>query len=113
MPVQQPDEEIVYNIREFSFRKNMPLSATIVIVGSPGSGKSNLIEYIVWIMRDKYPVHKIFDESDEIDQRWPLFVHPLYINNEYVEKENESYVARQKKCINDSLCNNSNAICIT
>ena len=56
MPVHYPDEDIVYNTREFSFRKNMPLSATIVIVGSPGSGKSNLTEYIVWIMRDKDPV---------------------------------------------------------
>ena len=111
MPVVE--EEVVLNIREFSFVNDLPLSATIVIVGAPGTGKSNLIEYIVWITRNKYPVHKIFDGSDDIDKRWELFVHSLYINNEYSEKEDANYVTRQKKCINDPNCINSNAICIT
>ena len=113
MPLQVADEEIVYNLREFSWQNDLPPSASIVVLGAPGTGKSNFIEYLVWIKRDKYPVHKIFDESDEIDGRWPLFVHDLYINNEYTEKEDETYVTRQKKCINDKLCENSNAICIT
>lgn len=113
MPASNHDEEVMLNIREFSFRRDLPPSATIVIVGAPGTGKSNLLEYIVWILRDRYPCHKIFDESDEIDKRWSLFVHDLYINHEYNEKENEIYVSRQKKCINDPVCVNSNAICIT
>ena len=111
MPVEE--EEMVLNIRQFSFRRDLPPSATIVIVGAPGTGKSNLIEYIVWILQDKYPVHKIFDGSDEVDKRWELFVHPLYINHEYNKKEDENYVSRQKKCINDPHCNNPRAICIT
>lgn len=109
----QKEENVTLNIREFSFRNDMHESATVVIVGAPGTGKSNLIEYIVWVLRDRYPCHKIFDESDEIDSRWSNFVHPIYINHEYNEKENETYVKRQKKCITDENCTSAKAICIT
>lgn len=108
-----PEEEVLHlNLKQFNFQKDLPPSASIVLVGAPGTGKSNLIEYIVWCTRDKYPVHKIYDGSDDVDHRWRLFVHELYQNNEYVAKEDEEYVKRQKKCINDPGCTNSNAICI-
>lgn len=92
-------EEREVHIREFPIHE-IPLSCTWIIVGSPGSGKTSIIEDICYVNKHKYPVAKCWCGTEDTQGKYGKFMRPLYITNDYKSDEHEKVVIRQKKCIN-------------
>jgi hypothetical protein len=68
-------------------------------VGPPASGKSTLLENLVYYRKHLYPVARVFIPTEENYVRWCAIAHPLFVSNYYIEEEEEKHVARQRTCI--------------
>lgn len=102
--------ERTVNIREFDISK-MAESGTVIAIGPPGSGKSNMLEHICYTKKHIYPVIKVWsgtEDSKDSKTGYSKFVKRLFISNDYDQKEHESSVRRQKKCKSEGV----NAKCI-
>lgn len=95
-------------IHEFAIDE-IPDACSWTIIGPPGSGKSNMIEYIAYVHRSKYPVIKVMsgtEDSNKAYQKWsPL----LFITEGYDEPQEKSYIVRQRRCKANG-CKNGRAI---
>lgn len=103
-------QEKEVNIRELNPLDIEP-SSILAFVASPGSGKSVLTNDICYLLRHRYPVIKVYCETNSENGDYDNFVPPLYINDEYDEKTHETLYMRQKKCKQEK-CKNRNMIMI-
>lgn len=93
-------------IREFSIQ-DFEASCTILILGPPGSGKSTLIENILYYNQHKYPSCKIICGIETNYKRYceivpPLFVHQLFdTKNESEFIKNRQRAAHRDEAIQD------------
>jgi energy-coupling factor transporter ATP-binding protein EcfA2 len=94
-----PDE--VKTIPKFPI-KNIPQSSTIIVIGKPGTGKSNLIKHIMYLLRGRYPVCRVWNGTEESTGFYGKFVPDLYISNDYSETEHKSSTIRNRK-INEQI----------
>lgn len=93
------------NLRAFDIAGVHP-SASWIVIGKPGSGKSAFAQDFAYIHRSRYPVAKIVsgteNETGFFAQNFP----PLYISSKYNESEEMTYISRQKKVKKDKNCKN-------
>lgn len=83
-------------IREFNLA-DIPASATVILIGNPGSGKSSCVDNIAYAKRGTYPVARVFCGTESGYKKWCEIYHPLFVTNGYSEEELKEHVLRQKK----------------
>jgi len=106
-----PEKELRdLHINEFAIHE-LPHSCTMIVIGSPGSGKTTFIEDLCYANKHKYPVAKVWCGTEDTQGRFKQFVKDLYITNEYLPQEHEKSVIRQKMSKAEK-CQNPNAIYI-
>ena len=79
----------------------LPMSCTCVMVASPGSGKTCLIENIMYYKKHLYPVARIFSGTEATNKSYSKFVPPLYISYKYDRKEEKKHIARQQTMVQE------------
>lgn len=89
------------DIKEFDF-STMSKSCAWIIVGEPGSGKSTLIENMVYYTRHKYPVGRVFHGSDDKRFYRDTFG-DLFCNAVYDEDDVKRYIKRAQICNEDNV----------
>lgn len=97
-------------INEFPIQ-DIPRSCSWVVIGPPGSGKSNFVEYLVYANKHKYPVGRAWCGTEDTQGKYTKFMHPLFVTNEYNQTEHEKVVARQKQSRTEK-CQNPAAVCV-
>ena len=85
------------HIREFELESILP-SATIVLIASPGGGKSSVMENICYRLKHRYPVARVFCGIESGYKEFCKIFHPLYVSNYYAQEEEVSHVTRQRTC---------------
>jgi len=108
-----PDEIKQVAIKEFEIEKT-ELSCTWFVVGAPGSGKSNFIQALIYYNRNKYPVVRVFNGSEDSIQNknrlgFSKHIEPLYCTPYYDEEDEKRFIARQRQCLFEK-CTNPYAI---
>lgn len=88
----------VVTISEFRLEEQMPMSCTWIMIGAPGSGKTSLMENIIYYNKHKYPVMRSFLGTDGGYKRFCDISHPLYVSNYYDEEEEKRHILRQRTC---------------
>jgi len=91
----------VINIREFDIQ-DFPMSATVFIIGPPGSGKTTFIENVMYYNKHKYPVGRAFIGTETAYERFKDIMGPLYVSNKYNQQELHQEIVRQKTCITEN-----------
>lgn len=89
--------KVDYHIRELNIR-DIPLSSTWIMIGSPGSGKTCMLKNMILYLRDRYPVGRAFVGSEKAYKYMCSIFQPLFVSNYYNEKEVISAIDRQKQC---------------
>lgn len=69
----------------------------IVVIGKPGTGKSKLIESILYAKRHLIPVGLAICGTEEGNGFYNRMFPPLFVYNEYNDSIIESFIKRQKK----------------
>ncbi|HSA76110.1 MAG TPA: hypothetical protein VLE02_01075 [Nitrosarchaeum sp.] len=87
-------EEI--KIKPFDFDM-MPLSCTLIAIGSPGSGKTTLIENIVYYKKHLYPTARVFICNEGGYKKLCKIFGSLFVSNNYNEDEHKNAIIGQKK----------------
>ena len=72
-------------------------SSSWIIVGQPGSGKSTLMEQLVYYNRHRFPAGKFFVGSETGYERWCKIAGALFTYNEYDAGEEQRLVTRQRR----------------
>lgn len=88
----------VKNINEFR-PEDMPMSCTWVIIGTPGSGKTTFMENLSYYRKDKYPVARVFIQTEDGYKRFCSIFHPLFVSNYWDEEEEKKHILRQRTCV--------------
>lgn len=89
-------------IKEFDLG-SMDFRSKIVIIGKPGSGKSNLIRCICELFGNKYPVAKIFNGTEDTNHFYESTMFPsLFIDSEFTDEKLQDFARRQKLAMRDS-----------
>src|SRR6056297_2630552 len=92
-------EKTIKNVYISEFKiDDLPLSCTWFIVGCPGSGKSTLIDNLVYYNKHKYPVARAFSGTDTGYKELSKRFHSLYVSNYYDEEEEKRHIRRQRMC---------------
>lgn len=71
-------------------------SASFIIVGPPGSGKTTFIENLVFFNRHRFPVGRAFIGTESGYRRMCNIMHPLFVSNDYDEEGEKQYERRQR-----------------
>ena len=82
-------------IREFPIHE-IPRSCTWVVIGPPGSGKSNFVEYLIYANKHRYPVGRAWCGTEDTQGKYSKFFPNLFVTNEYNDREHEYTIIRQK-----------------
>ena len=90
-----------YVLPEFDMLGSMKGAQKIVVIGSPGSGKSWFVMDLMYTFSHEYPVCKIFSGSEIHNPFYCHFVDPHYIVNGYVEKEMNRFIHRQEEVLSE------------
>lgn len=105
-------ENISYNINEWDISK-LETSASIMFIGPPGSGKTNMLRYILYALKDKYPSCVVFSTAEQYDKTFKNIIPELYIYDDFNEKDFEKIYARQEWCsLNDDVTNPTTIVII-
>ena len=89
----------------------IPSSCSWIVIGPPGSGKTNWIEWLMYVHRSEYPVAKVFNGSEGMNHKFEKFVPKINITDKYVEDEAKRYMLRQKR-VAVNRCNDGKAIIV-
>lgn len=89
------DDTTVLNIREFD-PDTMPLSCTWVIIAPPETGKTSMIENLLYARRHVYPVGKFFIGVADDYQKFCKIAGPLFVSNRWDEEEVKRHISRQQ-----------------
>lgn len=89
------ESEIV--IDEFRIEE-LPMSFTMVAIGGPGSGKTSLLETLLYYTKHRYPTGRAFIGTDGGYEKFKSILHPLYVSNYWDEEEEKKHVQRQRLC---------------
>lgn len=76
------DEENEVHISEFDIR-SFPTSCTVFMVGPPASGKSTLMQNIIYYNRDKYPCGRVWTGNSKGYVEWCQIFHPFYCSMKF------------------------------
>ncbi|AIT54754.1 conserved putative A32-like packaging ATPase [Melbournevirus] len=106
---KEGEDQKKFSIRPWDLPNSYP-SASYIVTGPPGSGKSNFVRSFCYYMRHKYPVAKIVSGTETENQTFHENFPPLYISTKYEQNAELQYVARQRKAKTNKKCKNSSAI---
>ena len=59
---------------------------------------TTMAENFAYYLKHRYPVAKIFVQTEEWYKKFCRIFHPLFVSNNWDEKEEERHVLRQRKC---------------
>lgn len=93
---KMPAQEKV-SINEFDIH-SLPQSFSAIMIGAPGSGKTELLFTLIYYLKHRYPVGRVFSGTDSGYKRFCDTFHPLFVSNYFSEDEEKQYVMRQRKC---------------
>jgi hypothetical protein len=68
----------------------------IVVIGKPGTGKTNLISSLLYNKKDVIPVACIMSGTEDSNYYYRKIFPSLFVFNEYSEEQVENFVKRQK-----------------
>lgn len=68
----------------------------IVIIGKPGTGKTNLISSLLYAKRDIIPVGCIMSGTEDSNHHYRQIFPTLFVHNTYDEEQIEKFIKRQK-----------------
>lgn len=71
----------------------------LVIIGKPGSGKSNMIKYLLYCKKDLIPVGLAMSSSETLNHDFKKYFPSLFVYNEYNPEALEDCIKRQKLAI--------------
>lgn len=89
--------------------QSIPDSCTIICIGAPGLGKTNIIEYLCYYNKHRFPTARVWSETELEQGAYRKFIHPLYISEYFDGKELDSNIIRQKTCVAEGC---PNCLCI-
>lgn len=100
------------NIREWQIEKiNHRKGGSIIVIAPPGSGKTTFMSNVLYYNKHKYPTAKLFIGEEDGYEEYLKHFPTMFVNNEWDEKEAESYTDRQKVCAyenhKEDIANNS------
>ena len=78
--------------------EEMPKSCTWIIIGPPATGKTTLMENLMYYRKHEYPVARVFIATEDGYKKFREICHPLFVSNYWDEKEEERHVKRQRTC---------------
>jgi hypothetical protein len=78
--------------------EDMPMSCTWIIIGPPASGKTTLMENFAYYRKHLYPSAKLFIGTEDGYRHFSKIFHPLFVSNNWDEKDEERHVLRQRTC---------------
>lgn len=84
------------NLKEFNVQGFEP-SCTILILGPPGSGKSTLIENILYYNQHKYPTCKIICGIETNYKRYCEVVPPLFVHLNFDEGAESEFIKKRQR----------------
>ncbi len=87
-------------IKEFDLRSIEP-SCTWILVGPPASGKTTMMENIVYFNRHRYPVARVFVGTPGGYRKFCKIFGSLFVSASYDENEEAAHIRRQRRCILD------------
>jgi hypothetical protein len=70
-----------------------------VVIGKPGTGKSTLIAYLLYLKKDIFPIASVFSGTEDTNHFYEKIIPSTFIHNEYNEEKIEEFVKRQKLAI--------------
>lgn len=68
----------------------------IVVIGKPGTGKSNLIKHLLYSKKHIIPVAIVFSGTEESNHFYSEFIPSTFVFNNYDEESIQKYLKRQK-----------------
>lgn len=109
------DEESFVDISFFHVEEQLTDkdSASFLVIGAPGSGKTNFIEYFAYCVKHLCPVANVMSGAEVVDHRLEKIFGSSYVFYAYDKEADKKRVDRQKQCINDKDCKNARALYIT
>lgn len=96
--MSEPNSTEHIDLDEFKIDK-FPDSASIVVVGKPGSGKSTFMKNVMYYNKHKYPVARAFIGNEDGYREYCEVLPPLFVSNYYDEDEEHEYIRRQKTMV--------------
>lgn len=102
------------NIEFFNWQEKLAEkdSASILAIGSPGSGKTNFMEAFAFDVKHMCPVANIMSGAESVDHKLEKIFGETFVFYAYNKDADKKRVERQKKCINDAECSNARALYI-
>ena len=115
-----PDETIVYNINELDINMIAPSTekmddadqggSKIAIIGKPGTGKTTLIDSILYEKKHIFPVAMIMSGTEDCNGHYAKRFPSCMIYDDYNEEAQKKFVQRQKMA--KKYLDNPWAVCI-
>ena len=71
----------------------------LVMIGKPGSGKSNMIKYLLFCKKHLIPVGIAMSGSETLNHDFKKYFHSLFVYNDYEPESLEDAIKRQKLAV--------------
>ncbi|ALX27468.1 putative A32-like packaging ATPase [Golden Marseillevirus] len=100
-----PENPVTYNIKAWDM-EGSPDSATFIVIGNPGSGKTSFVKNYLYYRRHKYPVATLCSGTSDESGDFEGIIPPLFTSSKWNEDREKKYIERQKKAKKSPLCKN-------